>query len=52
MLLFWNQQVELMISTQKMHKFVMNIQISKFKTNQDCKEGTFSVEYESWIIQN
>lgn len=51
--LLWNQQVEGVILTQKMHKLVVNPQIPlKFKSAQDRIEGTIFEEYEAWIVQD
>lgn len=51
--LLYNQQVEGVVLTQKMHKLVVNPQIpQKFKLTQDRITGTLSDEYEAWIVQD
>lgn len=46
--LLYNQQVEGVVLTQKMHKLVVNPQIpQKFKLTQDRITGTLSDEYEA-----
>ncbi|KAI5413791.1 hypothetical protein KIW84_058074 [Lathyrus oleraceus] len=51
--LLWNQQLEGVILTQKMHKLVVNPHIpQKFKSAQDRIIGTVSEEYEAWIMQD
>ncbi|KAI5392310.1 hypothetical protein KIW84_076916 [Lathyrus oleraceus] len=51
--LLWNQQIEGLILTQRMHKLVVNPHIpQKFKTGQDRLEGKISEEYKSWIVQD
>lgn len=51
--LLWNQQIEGLILTQRMHKLVVNPRIpQKFKTGQDRLEGKISEEYKSWIVQD
>lgn len=51
--LLWNQQVESVILTQRVHKIVVNPCITmKFKTIQDQVEGKISDEYETWIVQD
>ncbi|CAI8596383.1 unnamed protein product [Vicia faba] len=51
--LLWNQQVEGVILTQKMHRFVVNPQIPvKFKTDQSRILNKIFDEYEVWIVQD
>lgn len=49
----WNQKVEGVIFTHRVHKIVANPHIPpKFKTEQDHIDGNVYAEYEAWIVQD
>ncbi|KAI5418245.1 hypothetical protein KIW84_042753 [Lathyrus oleraceus] len=49
----WNQKVEEVIFTHRVHKIVANPHIPpKFKTEQDHIDGNVYAEYEAWIVQD
>lgn len=51
--LMWNQHIEGVILSHKLHKVVVNPQIpSMFKTDNDMLANIISEEYESWIVQD
>src|SRR3954468_19974016 len=51
--ILWNQQVEGVILSHKLHKFVVNPQIPPmYKTDEDRIGNTISAEYEAWIVQD
>src|ERR1043165_2122062 len=51
--LLWNQQVEGIILSHKLHRFVVNPQIpSMFKNEEDRRANVHSNEYEAWITQD
>jgi len=49
----WKQQVEPIIKSLRLHKFVVNPVIPpRFLYDDDCASGTMNLTYEEWEVQD